>query len=722
MDIKPGNPVKSYTLLYAVTGTFIGLIFSAFAETHDLKLVISATPILLGLLATLVGLKQDSLIRLFSHQLTTHRLDTKNQIRELEKVAKFGSWRLDIENKTISWTEGCASLFEESHDGSEIPFEDWLQKIHPAHRLEIREGVQSLIAGANTQFRVVFRTASLNSKGGRWIESYVTSFHTNGQSSQIIATANDITSAKVAQDEVQIYQDALDQATIVTVTDASGNITYANEKFFEISGFEKEEVIGQNHRIVKSDVMPADFFNNMWATISSGKPWRGEICNKSKGSELYWVDTTIVPFVNSLGRITQYVSIRHEITERKRIEVQLKESTKARSEFLANMSHEIRTPMNGIIGMVQLLLDTPINAEQTQLLNVIKNCGSSLMEVINDVLDFSKLEANKVELESREFSISQCVLETIDVFRFQAKEKGLKLDCTINASASQTVTGDPTRIRQILTNLIGNAIKFTQVGSVNVSVNSKQVDSRRCRVEFAVADTGVGIPKSLQGKLFQSFSQVDASTTREFGGTGLGLAISKGLCDKMGGTISFETKPSIGSTFRFVLELDQVAKEEKSNQMDVSAFEGSQRLPDKKPDLYKHLKSLAESLPLRILVAEDNSTNLMVAIGLLKKLGYHADVAKTGHEVVKLLEERHYDIIFMDCQMPVMDGFEATRQILKHNSTCPYIIALSASTTSEDRKRCAEAGMHDFLAKPLLLECLKDALLKYPSKKREIAS
>ncbi len=369
--------------------------------------------------------------------------------------------------------------------------------------------------------------------------------------------------------------------------------------------------------------------------------------------------------------------------------------TKAR--FLANMSHEIRTPMNGIIGMSNLLLASITDKAAIEKLKIIQNCGNSLLDLINDVLDFSKLEANKVELETQPFPLHATVQEIVELLNTRALEKGVTLSYRQEPRVPSWIAGDLIRFKQVLTNLVGNAVKFTEMGRIEIISKAVQLDSGKWKIEFEVKDTGIGISAQAQDKLFQSFSQVDALTTRRFGGTGLGLAICKELCQKMGGAIWVESVLGKGSNFFFTLVADEVQAIDASTSANpFAAFD---------PEMGKQH-------PLRILIVEDNRTNQLVVVGLLGKLGYKANVAAHGKEALAYLEKQTYDLILMDCHMPEMDGFEATQRIRAEtpSSERPRIVALSASAMKEDRDRCKAVGMDGFLRKPITISALVETL------------
>ncbi len=391
-----------------------------------------------------------------------------------------------------------------------------------------------------------------------------------------------------------------------------------------------------------------------------------------------------------------------EIAYVKRMEKELKqardkaeEMSQAKGEFLANMSHEIRTPMNGVIGTLQLLADTDLGATQQEYVDTAHKSAHSLLGILNDILDLSKIEAGKLSIELIPLDLREIVGQLITLHTMTAEEKCIEFRAEIDDRLPKLLVGDPTRIRQILANLVSNALKFTEKGHVIVSIKAGTVGNKQADIRFEVEDTGVGIEEDVKDKLFNEFTQADGSTTRKYGGTGLGLAIVKQLVEMMHGEFGVDSAPGKGSTFWFRLSLDIAAEQAEDH--------------PEKPE-----QELKEKLSGHVLLVEDNPINQMVARKMLEKIGIESTLAADGQEALNWLADEQFDAVLMDCQMPVMDGFEAARRIREQEAFKQLpVIAMTANVMEGDREKCISAGMNDYIGKPVVEADLKKTLARW---------
>ncbi|MBF8274840.1 MAG: kinase-like protein [Magnetococcales bacterium] len=390
------------------------------------------------------------------------------------------------------------------------------------------------------------------------------------------------------QCELEYQNFALDEHAIVSATDVGGRITYVNDKFIAISGYSREQLLGNNHRIVKSDEHSPEFYQDMWSTINQGKPWHGEVKNLTRDKRPYWVRATIVPFLDPQGKPFKYVSIRTDITAMKHLEAGLivaKEEAEAaalaKSEFLANMSHEIRTPMNAIIGLSHLCLQTSLSLQQKDYVGKVYNAATSLLRIINDILDFSKIDAGRLDMEAIDFTLEEVLGGMAAMTALKAQEKQLEFLMETASDIPPVLVGDPLRLSQILINLANNAIKFTEVGEVAIVTEILERGKENIFLRFTVRDTGIGMTVQQQSRLFEAFSQADSSITRKYGGTGLGLAISRRLVSMMGGQLAVESEPGQGSRFIFEVRLGISNQTKEKQHLPATDMRGMKVLVDR---------------------------------------------------------------------------------------------------------------------------------------------
>lgn len=532
-----------------------------------------------------------------------------------------------------------------------------------------------------------------------------------------VATFMDITERIKSHSSLLMLSRAVENSpAIVVITDHAGSIEYVNSKFVEITGFTAEDALGHNPRILNAGVQSKEFYQQMWDTINAGQEWRGEFCNRKKNGEMHWEHASISPIRDDHGRITHFVAVKEDITESRRIADELRRAkeeaeagNRSKSEFLANMSHEIRTPLNAIIGFNTLALETQLTTQQHDYLSRVNFAATSLLRIINEILDFSKIEAGKLEFEHAVFSPREVLQNIINLFQQQAAHKGLSLELHCSDNLPAELVGDSVRLGQVLVNLVGNAVKFTEQGTVSLYASPTEYGCENVTIEFSVRDTGIGLAPDKLTKLFQPFTQADGSITRKFGGTGLGLSISKRIVELTGGHIWAESESGHGSVFSFNMPFSfPAAGSAVARQCSVTqqSAELPALLPYQAPPQRQTARpGVADELAgLRILLVEDNEMNRTLAVELLRRRGAQIDSAVNGCEALAriLHEAAPYDIVLMDLQMPGMDGYEATRKIRSdlRFSALP-IIAVTAHAMVEERDRCREVGMNGYLTKPL---------------------
>ncbi|MBT1073398.1 response regulator [Pelotalea chapellei] len=531
------------------------------------------------------------------------------------------------------------------------------------------------------------------------------------------STILDITARKQAEEALRMRTAELEESTqnqqmlkqaieaspvAVVITDHKGIIEYVNPNVTKITGYALEELIGQNPRVLKSGLQPAEYYVEMWATLAMGKQWNGELCNMKKNGEIYWESASITPVKGPTDEVIHYVAVKEDVTERKHFIQELKNAkhiaesaNRAKSAFLANMSHEIRTPLNAILGFSELALKTHLTPKQHDYIKKISSSGKSLLGVINDILDFSKIEANRMELERTGFALETVLTQVISVIQHKALEKGIEFLLSHSANVPSHLIGDPLRLGQVLMNLLINAVKFTEAGEVELSIDLIGQSQDKLQICFTIRDTGIGMTPEQIGTLFQPFTQADSTTTRRFGGTGLGLSISKRLVEMMGGEIRVESVEGQGSSFSFTVSFGRSA----------TAAD-----PWLIPDIIRNM---------RILIVDDSQVSRLALKKLLKFLPVEVEAVDSGAKAIQAVKAQDtlspYHLVLMDWQMPDMDGIETIRSIKKDGTlqNSPHIVMLTAFGKEQEHTEALEAGADDFLHKPMTQSNMYDVIIRH---------
>jgi len=493
----------------------------------------------------------------------------------------------------------------------------------------------------------------------------------------------------------------------ISAKDRDGRFTMVNSTLASIWDCSPEELLGQSvalpgvHEGWEARIAAMD-----QRVIESKAGEQAEETIDGPDGRRHVLSLTKEPLLDEEGAVVGVCTVSRDLTSERQAEARLREAeqveavARARSEFLTTISHEIRTPMNGVIGMTTLLSQTSLTSQQDECVEVIRSCGELLLGIVNDVLDLSQLEVGRLELENVPFSLRRCIAGAVELVAPAAAAKGLSLVSQPVTIEPDTLLGDPTRIRQLLVNLIANAVNFTSAGEVTVSLSSRPAGEGR-QLFLSVSDTGPGIPREQQARLFEPFSQPDSSAGRAYSGTGLGLTLCSRLCQLMGGTISVVSQPGRGSVFTASIELGLPVRR---GQGPAEGGSGDRRtFPTGEAIGLLPLPEvpMAQRAPLRILFAEGKGTSRKVALGLLARLGYRADTAENGQAALDLVARTTYDVVLMDVQMPGMDGLTATRHLRRRFGAQPRVIAVAKGALAADVTLCLEAGMDDYLAKPI---------------------
>jgi len=640
------------------------------------------------------------------------------------------------------------------HDEAEIVWQ--ARELSLELGTDIAPGFEVFVAKARLGITAEREWTYIRKDGSRFpVSLSVTALrNSEGEITGFLGIGRDITARRQAEEGLRKLSQAVEQSPVaVIIAKPDGSIDYVNPRFTEITGYTAEEALGQNPRILKSGQKTSEDYKVLWDTITAGRVWQGVFFNKKKDGGHYWASASISPIRNAQGEISHFIGIQEDITSLKMTEQALNEAKEAaeaaniaKSEFLAGMSHEIRTPMNAIIGMAELLAETPLTAEQRKYVQIFRSAGENLLNLINDILDLSKVEAGHLTLETEPFYLGEVTQKTCDIMGIRAREKNIGLSCRIAPDVCQDLTGDANRLQQILLNLIGNAVKFTEAGEVIMTVDremeiQEHQDERSCLLHFTVADTGIGIPADKVERIFERFTQADSSMTRRYGGTGLGLTISKQLSELMGGRIWVESNLGKGSAFHFTARFHRQAplvlskrgaegdvawqpfpvKDDQEKEVAQPAapsreIKAAAGMMEKKPG-----QGPPDQRPLRILLVEDSEDNRFLMIAYFKHTPYEVDIAENGRIAVEKFKAREYDLVLMDMQMPVMDGYTATRIIRSWEDAQGRrrtpIIALTAFALKEDEEKSLAAGCDSHLNKPIKKVKLLETITAYTSLK-----
>jgi PAS domain S-box-containing protein len=524
-----------------------------------------------------------------------------------------------------------------------------------------------------------------------------------------LAIARDITDRKQAEAALRksenLYRLLADNVhDVIWTTDSTLQPRYVSPSFSHLIGFAQEDALSAIYRDI---ILPSPFMDHQCQlpSFTEDRPlhWESEI--RTAGGESIWVESIASPLPESSNRFTGIIGVTRDITSRKKIMDELKAAkeqafaaNKAKSEFLANMSHEVRTPMNGVLGMLQLLQMTDLNDEQLEYVDTAMESGKSLLTIINDILDYAKIEAGKLPMTPEEFQIRDIIKTLVGSFKTAVNSQKVRLIYAVDQRVPDNLVADHIRIRQIFYNLVGNAVKFTEQGEIKVSIGmTEMADPNRVMLECSIADTGIGVPDNIGDKLFEPFTQIESPRQKKIKGTGLGLSIVRQLVMQMNGTVSLKSNKAGGTTVTFSLVVDRAPE-----------HTAKDRLPPPAPILTSPHRRLSA------LIVEDEQINQQIMQAILVKLGHRPTIAENGHVALNLLESHHFDIVLMDVQMPELDGLETTKIIRKRKDFLQIrnipIIALTAYAMAGDKDKCFNAGMDGYLAKPVDIKKLEKLL------------
>ncbi|MFO7672112.1 MAG: PAS domain S-box protein [Lutibacter sp.] len=649
------------------------------------------------------------------------KLSESNALLQIAKEkTKIGGWVIYLDTKQVYWSDGIAEVLE-MPTGHKPQLDEAISFYAP----EWREKITEVLTNCE-QYGIPFdeEMQVITSKGSRvWIRIIgKPDMNDDGVIVKLYGTLQDICEHKFTENQLKKLSTAVEQSPVsIYMTDIEGNIEYVNPKVLEITGYTSAELIGKNPKIFSAGHISDSVYENIWEIISSGKSWRGEFHNKRKNGELFWEHASISPIINKNGKITNYITAKEDITDRKQKEAALviankelafqneekekltkelvvakeraEESDRLKSAFLANMSHEIRTPMNGILGFIGLLKSPELTEEKQQkYLEIIEKSGDRLLNIINDIVDISKIESGLVNVHLEETNIIEQIENSYNFFKPEAEGKGLKFLVKNRLPEKEAIIKtDALKIYAVLSSLVKNAIKYTEKGTIVYGCEKKDDD-----LEFYFKDTGIGIPKNRQEAIFERFIQADIYDKMALQGAGLGLSIAKAYVELLGGKIWVESEEGIGSTFYFTLPCNQETKEKGIILKDAS------------------FETIDHSLGnLKILIVDDDELSETLLSLMVEAFSSEIFTAKNGIEAVEICRNHpDIDLIFMDVKMPELNGYDATKQIREFNKDV-VIIAQTAYGLSSEKEKAINAGCNDYIAKPLLIDSFIALIHKY---------